>query len=561
MESLSKEQREIITNLVKEKNFALLEFELEQILKKKDSPFLINLLGVSKISKKSSSKEDAKEAQKLFKKSYERDKNFKDALLNYARVSMRLMDYPENIVKALKYLEEHNLKKYDSQALLLTADLNFCLSNADECLLNYKKVIENKDAKLLNWINFLYAAQYTNQISQKDYINFCNKLYEQIQNFEEKNLKNFSFEKNPLKLRIGFFSGDFRSHSVARFLEEVLKLLKLQNKFEIIAFNNGLKKDEDNTTTKLKDIFNEWYEIKNLTDFDVINLIRDKKINILFDLVGFSKGARPTIFKNRAAPMQISWIGYCNTQGIKEIDYIIADNNLIKKEQEELYVEKVIKLPKIWSSHSPINFDLEVNELPALKNKHITFGSFNNFIKMSDETIELWSKILKQNNGSKLILKSSAYDLTESLIKRFNKYEVNIKNITFLKRDKVITDHLKRYNLVDICLDTIPYTGVTTNIEAAWMGVPTITLKGDIFLYSCGASINKNMSLNKFIAKDKNEYLHTAGKISKNLNELSSLRKSLRQNLINSSVFDNLDLVKNLSDALLQKWDENIVNN
>ena len=129
MESLSKEQQENIANLVKEKNFALLEFELEQILKQKDSSFLINLLGVSKISKKSPSKEDAIEAQKLFKRSYEKDKNFQDALLNYARVSMRLTDYPENIGNALKYLEEYNSKKYDPQALLFVS-FNFELINS-----------------------------------------------------------------------------------------------------------------------------------------------------------------------------------------------------------------------------------------------------------------------------------------------------------------------------------------------------------------------------------------------------------------------------------------------
>jgi protein O-GlcNAc transferase len=560
MESLSKEQQEIIIKLVKEKNFSVLEFELEQIIGKNNTSFLINLLGVSKLSKNLSSKEDAIEARKLFKKSYEKDKNFKDALLNYARVSVRLMEDSEHIIQALEYLEEYNLKnKYDPTVLLLTADLNFYLSNANESLLNYKKVIENNDANPRNWINFLYTTQYTNQVSQESYINFCKKFYEKIENFEIKNLNNFSFEKNPSKLRIGFFSGDFRSHSVARFLEEFLKLLNLQDKFEIIAFNNGSKKEEDHITKSLKNIFKEWYEIKELKDLETINLIRDKKINILFDLVGFSKGARPTIFKNRAAPIQISWIGYCNTQGIKEIDYIIADNNLIKKDQEKLYEEKIIRLPKIWSSHSPVNFNIDVNELPALKNRYITFGSFNNFIKISEETIELWAKILKANKDSKLILKSSTYDLSESLVSKFKKHDVNIKNIVFLKRDAKIEEHLKKYNLIDLCLDTIPYTGVTTNIEAAWMGVPTLTLSGDIFLYRCGASINKNINLDKFIALDKNEYLQKANEISKNLNELSNLRKNLREDLTNSAVFDNQDLVKNLSEILSQKWEENMV--
>jgi protein O-GlcNAc transferase len=558
MESLSKEQQETISNLVKNQNFAVLEFELERIIQKNNTPFLLNLLGVSKIQKKSANKKDAIEAQRLFKESYEKDKNFKDALLNYTRISIKLMENSAHILKALEMLKEHDEKnKYDPKVTLLLADLNFYLSNANESILNIKKVIENNDATQQNWINFLYGIQYTNLFTQAEYINFCKKFYDKIERFDVKNLHNIILEESPLKLRIGFFSADFRNHSVAKFLEEVLKYLKMENKFEIIAFNNSPVKNEDATTKKLKNIFDEWYEIKDLKDLEAINLIRDNKINILFDLVGFSKGTRPAIFKNRSAPIQISWIGYCNTQGIEEIDYIIADDHLIENEQEKFYEEKIIKLPNIWSTHSPINLDIEINELPCIKNKYFTFGSFNNFIKISEETIELWCKILKNNINSKLILKSSAYDLTENLINKFDKGGADIKNITFLKRDESMIDHLKKYNLIDLCLDTIPYTGVTTNIEAAWMGVPTLTLKGDIFLYKCGASINKNIKLDQFIANNKNEYVNKAGEISKNFQELSNIRKSIRKRLIESPVFDNMDLTKNLSRILVQKWKEN----
>lgn len=558
MESLSKEQQETISNLVKNQNFAVLEFELERIIQKNNTPFLLNLLGVSKIQKKSANKKDAIEAQRLFKESYEKDKNFKDALLNYTRISIKLMENSAHILKALEMLKEHDEKnKYDPKVTLLLADLNFYLSNANESILNIKKVIENNDATQQNWINFLYGIQYTNLFTQAEYINFCKKFYDKIERFDVNNLHNIILEESPLKLRIGFFSADFRNHSVAKFLEEVLKYLKMENKFEIIAFNNSPVKNEDATTKKLKNIFDEWYEIKDLKDLEAINLIRDNKINILFDLVGFSKGTRPAIFKNRSAPIQISWIGYCNTQGIEEIDYIIADDHLIENEQEKFYEEKIIKLPNIWSTHSPINLDIEINELPCIKNKYFTFGSFNNFIKISEETIELWCKILKNNINSKLILKSSAYDLTENLINKFDKGGADIKNITFLKRDESMIDHLKKYNLIDLCLDTIPYTGVTTNIEAAWMGVPTLTLKGDIFLYKCGASINKNIKLDQFIANNKNEYVNKAGEISKNFQELSNIRKSIRKRLIESPVFDNMDLTKNLSRILVQKWKEN----
>jgi protein O-GlcNAc transferase len=557
MESLSKEQQEIILKLVKEKNFGLLEFELENIVPKNKNPFLLNLFGVSKISQKSSNKKDAIEAQNLFKEAYIKDNKFKDALLNYSKISFKLLDNAEHVSNALAFLEEYKTRNgYDSKINLLIADANFYLSNANETILSLKEVIEKNDETALNRINFLYNIQYTNLIKQKEYIEYCKKFYEKIELFDKKSLNDFSFEKNPSKLRVGFFSGDLRNHSVARFLEGVLKELNLQSKFEIVAFNNNFEKFKDETTTKLKSFFDEWYELKDLKDLEAINLIRDKKISILFDMTGFSKGTRPVIFRNRSAPIQISWIGYCNTQGIKEIDYLIADENLIKKNEEDLYEERIIKLPKIWSTHSKIDLHIEVNELPAIKNGYITFGSFNNFIKISEETIELWCKILKENKNSKLILKSSTHDLTESLINKFKKQDVNIEKIIFLKREENKINHLKKYNLIDICLDTTPYTGVTTNIEAAWMGIPTITLEGDVFLYRCGASINRNINLNQFIAKDKKDYIYKANETSKNIIELSTLRQNLRKTLINSPVFDNKGLAESLSDILFKKWEQ-----
>ena len=206
MESLSKEQQETITNLVKNQNFAVLEFELERIIQKNNTPFLLNLLGVSKIQKKSANKEDAIEAQRLFKESYEKDKNFKDALLNYTRISIKLMEDSTHILKALEMLKDHDEKnKYDPKVTLLLADLNFYLSNANESILNIKKVIENNDATQQNWINFLYGIQYTNLFTQTEYINFCKKFYDKIERFNVNNLHNIILEESPLKLRIGFF--------------------------------------------------------------------------------------------------------------------------------------------------------------------------------------------------------------------------------------------------------------------------------------------------------------------------------------------------------------------
>ena len=552
MKDLSEAKQELVKSLVKNKKFHQLEFEVNSLLLEKRSPFLLNLLGVSKISKVPTSKKDLNESLDLFKEAYLKDRTLIDALFNYAEISIRLLKYDEAKDLLIEYLSK---KKYDYKATLALARIHFYLGNMDDCLLNYKKIIDNNEANSKLWSAFLFTTNYTYKYSQKDYLNFCKKYSEKLEKFDEKILKKFQYEKNPKKIRLGFFSADLRTHSVAKFIEETLKILKKEN-YEIIAFSNNKLGADDLTTERLKGIFHEWYDIVKVNDLDVVNLIRDKKINILFDLTGYSTGNRCEIFKNKSAPLQISWCGYCNSSGLKEMDYLIADENLIKKEEDFNYTEKIIRLPKIWNSHFLISSEIKINELPAIKNKYITFGSFNNYGKLSDETIETWSVILK-NNNSKLILKSSVHDhqlLRDNIKNKFKKNGIEGEKIIFMERLKNYDDHLKMYNNIDISLDTFPFAGATTTFESLWMGVPTITLSGEIFNSKFGLSINKNLNLDTFIAKDKNDYIEKAKIISSDINKLSQIRYSLRNSAINSPLFDNKDLGLELCKILKDKW-------
>jgi len=552
MKDLSEVKQKLIKDLIENKKFHQLEFEVNSLLLEKRSSFLLNLLGVCKISKIPTSKKDLNESLDLFKEAYLNDKTLIDALFNYAEISIRLLKYGESKDLLIEYL---NKKEYDYKATLALARIHFYLGNMDECLDNYKKIIDNNEANSKLWSAFIFTTNYTYKYNQKDYLSFCHRYSEKLEKFDEKILKKFQYEINPKKIRLGFFSADLRTHSVAKFIEETLKILKKDN-FEIIAFSNNNLGADDLTTERLKEIFHEWYDIVKLSDLDAVNLIRNKKINILFDLTGYSTGNRCEIFKNKSAPLQISWCGYCNSSGIKEIDYLIADENLIKKEEEFNYTEKIIKLPKIWNSHFLISSELKVNELPAIKNKFVTFGSFNNYGKLSNDAIETWSEILK-NNNSKLILKSSVHDhqlARDNIMNKFKKNGVNRDKIIFMERLKNYEDHLKAYNNIDISLDTFPFAGATTTFESLWMGVPTITLAGEIFNSKFGVSINKNLNLNNFIAKDKTDYIEKAKIISSDINKLSEIRQSLRNLAINSRLFDNKNLGLELSKILKDKW-------
>ena len=245
--------------------------------------------------------------------------------------------------------------------------------------------------------------------------------------------------------------------------------------------------------------------------------------------MGYTGGSKLELFKNRSAPIQISWIGYTNTTGLAEMDYIIVDPYVLSS--DKYYSEKLLQLPNIWSCHSAINEEIKITDLPALKNEYVSFGSFNNFSKISEQTIDIWSELLLKIK-SKLILKTSNFQNEagiDILMNRFKEKGIKLKNIEFLKRTKNYRDHLKSYNKIDIALDTFPYNGATTSFESLWMGVPVLTIKGETFNSRYGYSINKNLNLEKFIALDKEDFINKAKSNLSNFKGFKSIKKRIKK--------------------------------
>ena len=283
------------------------------------------------------------------------------------------------------------------------------------------------------------------------------------------------------KIKIGIVSSDLRSfHPLTFFIKPTFENLDKKT-FETHAFSFAKRDLQDDSQNNLVKCFNHWHDLQAHENQSVVDYIQNLDIDILIDCMGFTSASRIEIFNSRISKIQISWLAYCNTLGLETVDYLLADNNLIYKDEEKYYSEKIIRFPEIWNSHSGFNFDRNYNLSPSERGKFITFGSFGNFRKISDETIEVWSKILNNIQGSKLILKSSVNFQTEGLLSKFEKFGVEdqIKIINRLDF-KNIKDHLNLYNRIDISLDTFPYNGVTTTFEALWMGVPVITIKGII---------------------------------------------------------------------------------
>ena len=354
------------------------------------------------------------------------------------------------------------------------------------------------------------------------------------------------------KIKIGFFSSDLnRNHSVSFFVKSILKNYE-KNSYEIYLYLNHKKNDEGQIANDIKKLVEKHRHLFELSDIEAINLIRSDKIDVFIDLMGITSESRLQLVKNRVAPIQISWCGYCNTTGMKEMDYMITDKNLVFESEKNLYHEKILFMPKIWNCHPGFNIKRNLKILPNIDNNCIVFGSFNNFNKVNQTVIDTWCEILIKVKNSKLILKSSSPRISDILLKRFEDKNL-LDSVELINWTKNFEEHLNLYNKIDIGLDTFPYNGVTTTFEALWMGVPVLTMSGFNFNSRCGSSIINNLNLSELVAENVKDYVLKAIKLSNDKNKLLNLRKQIFNNVLISPLFDQkkftsdfFDLIKKL---------------
>ena len=350
-------------------------------------------------------------------------------------------------------------------------------------------------------------------------------------------------------------SGDYGNHPVSYYLLNTINHIS-NKKFELIAYSNSNRMDK--ITLILKKRFNIWREINHLSDTEVINLVRKDSINILFDLSGHTAKNRLSIFVNKPAPVQVTWLGYNASTGLKEIDYIIGDPYVMPLSDQKYFAEKIFQLPNTFQCIS-INDDIKIDHSSYQDKKNVTFGSFNNLSKINDNVIDVWSEILKRVENSKLFLKAKQLDnlkIVENIRKKFQKNGINAEKIITEGRSKTREEMLKKYNQIDIALDPFPYSGVTTSFESVWMGVPLYVLNGNNFYSRIGVSINKNLGMDDWIANNKKDYSTKILKLTSDFNQLSQTRKCLINKVDSSTLFDSSLFADNFNKILWKIWEK-----
>ena len=542
--------------LFKSRQYSKVVFEItSETTEEERSAFLCNLLGLSKSANNNKNKDALISAIKDFRYGYLKEKNTIhaiDALSNFITHNVFLIDLEKNY--DFDFTEIFNFYQLSEKYCLNHRPIHLAmamvyrrLNDAKKLIFHFKRVIESKKFNSVDLCNYGYWQCFDKEWKQSDFLDYGKFLDSNLKVIPQNQLAEIS-QKSGLKTKIGFLSADIlEGHSITYFLKSVLSNYD-KNKFEIVLFLNNPK--EDQSTENFKNLVDKTINISNSNNVDVLNRSRELKLDIMVDLMGYTSRQRLELFKNRMANKQVIWMGYCNTTGLKNMDYIISDPNLIYLNEENLYSEKVIYLPKIWNAHCGFDFEREENPPPFVKNKYFTFGSFNNFDKINPEVVSTWSKILKKVNNSKLLLKTSSKRLATKRLKELFKKKDVLESVKFIDRAEKFKDHLGNYNHIDIALDTFPYNGVTTSFEAIWMGVPVLTMAGYNFNSRCGESINKNLNMEQLIAKDEDDYIQKVVSLTNNTEEYINLRKSIFLDAIKSPLFNTEDYSKSFFESL-----------
>lgn len=452
------------------------------------------------------------EAMKCFEKGISINPDYQFLYGKYLYAKMLICDwdnYYENKKKIEEKISSHQLAAYPLTSLCLTDKVELHLIAAQ------------------SYVKFLYPLK--------------------------KNLNKIRKINSKIKISIGYFSSDFLEHPVSYLINQVIELHD-RKKFEIVAFSL-FKKNNSDMRKKLISLFDKFIDIEDKSDEEIANLVRDLKIDIVIDLNGHTAYNRFGIFSMRIAPIQVNFLGYTGTTGSNCIDYIISDMTSIPKELQKNYSEKICYLP---NSYLPFSTNLKKSSIKftrfdlKLPKNSFVFSSFNNSFKITPDVFLSWIRILKTVDNSVLWLAKNNEHSFKNLTKELLKKKIDLKRIIFSDRLVSYEDHLERQKSADLLLDTYPYGGHTTTINALWAGLPVLTLSGKSFASRVSASLLSAIGLPELITYSKEEYEAKAIELAINQEKFCKIKKKLNENRLVMPLFDNIKFTRSLELAYIK---------
>ena len=374
------------------------------------------------------------------------------------------------------------------------------------------------------------------------------------------------FPQNPLlgpiskrvkkeKIKIAYFSGDFREHAVSYLTAELFENHD-RDRFEIIGFAWGVDMN-DPMTQRLRAAFDKFIDVGDKSDLQIAKIGRKLDIDIAIDLMGYTQDSKTGIFACRVAPVQCSYIGYLGSMGANYFDYIIGDKTLIPHKNRTFFSEKIVYLPCFQSNDSkrPISPTINNREKYGISREEFVFCSFNNSYKIQPTLFQVWMEILKSVDNSVLWLIESSPLFKKNLLIEVERAGVHPKKILFtpqVNRQK----YLEQYQAVDLFLDTLPYNAGTTASDALWSGVPVLTQIGNSYSGRMAASLLKMFDLHELIVNSAEQYKNVAIELANQPKRLTNIKSKLIKERFKSPLFNINFFSSNLELAYMKMYDQ-----
>lgn len=405
----------------------------------------------------------------------------------------------------------------------------------------------NRDARS----NLIFSMQYDDAVDGAA-LRAAAEEYDRIHGHPAERFTHWANVRDPARrLRIGYVSPDFREHSVAHYIEP---LLAAHDPAAVEVFAYAEVARPDAVTKRLQALVPNWRFINGIDSLPAAQLVRDDGIDILVDLAGHSANNRLAVLALAAAPIQATWLGFPGTTGLAAICYRLTDDVADPPGSESQSSEALVRLPRGFHCWRP-----PVAELPVARRagNGPAFGSFNNLQKISPATVALWSEILRRVPAARLVLKShwlSRPGAAARLQRAFAAHGIAAERLALSAFIPDVAGHLAAYGEIDVALDPFPYNGTTTTIEALWMGVPVVTLRGARHSARVGASLLSQVGARDLVAETPADYVAKAVALADDRAALAGLRQQLRPRLLASPLCDCAGFTRALEAAYREMW-------
>ena len=493
-------------------------------------------------------------------------KRHDEALIHYDQAIKLKPDFVDAYHnKALKF---YKLKRYDEavsnydQALKLKPDYEYLFS-----MLVHVKML------LCNWQNFKFNVKSLSFLineNKKSAIPFVISALIDSPSIQRKSSEIWVKDKHPYKsllgpiskprhrekIKIGYYSPDFREHPITHILTEVIESHD-KNQFELFGFYFG-PPDSSKMHKRIAAAFNQFIDVRLKSDKDIALISREIGIDIAVDLTGLTNLSRTDIFSYRAAPIQVNYLGYPGTMAAEYIDYIIADRTLIPVESQKHYSEKIVYLPNSYlinSSKREIAKKIFTKEEFDLPKERFVFCCFNSSYKITPDTFDGWMRILKAVKGSVLWLLQDNRTTILNLLKEAQVRGIDSNRLIFVKKINPFSEHLARYQLADLFLDTLPYNAHVTASDALWAGLPVLTCIGDSFASRVAASLLNTIELPELITRTKEQYEAKAIELGNNPEKLTAIKNKLERNRLTTALFNTTKFTNYIQAAYRQMYE------